>query len=259
MKKIFLILVILVSFGLNAQTNPHQVINSAGSDRQLGTSNVYITDNVGEPFTQTHTNSIWMLTQGFLQPFTTSSKIVAAVSGVTCADKDDGLISIAFSTPNKMHSETYYWYPATACPKNDCGNTVKDLKAGTYSVMIVSTYTNAAGVVKNDTVRQTNIIINDSKEICKVKLFTAFTPNGDGTNDKWDIGNIEEFPKNKVTIFNRWGIKIFEVNGYVNNSNDKSWPSAAQLDSIVASTYFYIIDLGDGSKPYKGWVEVIKN
>jgi gliding motility-associated-like protein len=94
-------------------------------------------------------------------------------------------------------------------------------------------------------------------ELGGVKIFNAVTPNADGKNDKWQIDGILEFPNNTVLLFNRWGQKVFEQKGYDNES--KSWPNGNQLNSLVSSTYFYIIDLGNGSKPIKGWVELIKN
>jgi gliding motility-associated-like protein len=88
-------------------------------------------------------------------------------------------------------------------------------------------------------------------------VYNGVTPNNDGRNDKWYIGNIEEFPDNNVVLFNRWGVKVFETKGYNNESN--YWPTGDMLGKLLSTTYFYIIDLGNGSKPVKGWVELIKN
>jgi gliding motility-associated-like protein len=71
------------------------------------------------------------------------------------------------------------------------------------------------------------------------------------------IENIELYPKNKISIYNRWGTKVYEVQGYDNKN--KNWPSTTQLDFLESTTYFYIIDLGDGSAIKKGWIELIKN
>jgi gliding motility-associated-like protein len=90
-----------------------------------------------------------------------------------------------------------------------------------------------------------------------VTVFNGVTPNGDGRNDKWMIDGITEFPNNSVMLFNRWGRKIYEEKGYDNES--KYWPLNDDLNELLSSTYFYIIDLGNGSKPIKGWVELIKN
>lgn len=42
----------------------------------------------------------------------------------------------------------------------------------------------------------------------------AFTPNGDGTNDVWELVGVKAFPDIDVTIFNRWGTVIFYSKGY---------------------------------------------
>ncbi|GAB2569637.1 hypothetical protein GCM10027190_19570 [Spirosoma areae] len=45
----------------------------------------------------------------------------------------------------------------------------------------------------------------------------AFTPNGDGQNDTWELFGIEAFPDAIVTVFNRWGEVIFHSEkGYPN-------------------------------------------
>lgn len=44
-----------------------------------------------------------------------------------------------------------------------------------------------------------------------------FSPNNDGHNDTFVIENIDEYPINKIHIFNRWGDKVFEAEPYLNN------------------------------------------
>ncbi|MEP0987451.1 gliding motility-associated C-terminal domain-containing protein, partial [Ekhidna sp.] len=98
-----------------------------------------------------------------------------------------------------------------------------------------------------------NYIDNDDQ--CKMKIADAFSPNGDGKNDEWIIQGIESYPGNKVTIFNRWGNKIFEIDGYDNNS--RVWRGEINTNigsdkNASYSTYYFIIDLKDGSKPIAG-------
>ncbi|KKN08105.1 hypothetical protein LCGC14_1060080 [marine sediment metagenome] len=45
----------------------------------------------------------------------------------------------------------------------------------------------------------------------------AFTPNGDGNNDSWVIPGIDNYPNNRVSVFNRWGNLVFEAKGYAND------------------------------------------
>jgi gliding motility-associated-like protein len=59
-------------------------------------------------------------------------------------------------------------------------------------------------------------VVVDSAEI---KIFVAeswlefpnaFSPNGDGKNDVWELTGIEAFPEAIVTIYNRWGEVIYQ-------------------------------------------------
>ena len=83
------------------------------------------------------------------------------------------------------------------------------------------------------------------------------TPDGDGINDAWQIKNIEKYSKNKVMVFDRWGSVIFSASGYDNQI--QVWNgSDSKGKQLPAGTYFYSIDLGDGSAVQKGFIELIK-
>ena len=83
----------------------------------------------------------------------------------------------------------------------------------------------------------------------------GFSPNNDGINDIWIIRGIEAYPKNKVRVYNRWNNRVYEKKGY---SNDWDGTNQMQLyfgdGRLPEGTYFYIFDLGDGSKPLTGFV-----
>ncbi len=85
-----------------------------------------------------------------------------------------------------------------------------------------------------------------------------FSPNGDGINDVLQIRDAEKFPNNKVSIFNRQGNLIFEIEGYDNRG--RGWngiPNKGLLtsgDKIVPNgTYFYVIEPNDGSETITGF------
>ena len=96
-----------------------------------------------------------------------------------------------------------------------------------------------------------SVIVND----CKVDLFIpeGFSPNADGINDEFVIRGIDNYPKNGIVIFNRWGNKVFEASPYQNNWDGKANRGVkVGGDELPVGTYFYLLDLGDGSKVYKG-------
>ena len=59
--------------------------------------------------------------------------------------------------------------------------------------------------------------ISEPAELIISELFipNAFSPDGDGINDTWNIrGGLYNYPNNNLVIFNRWGLKIYEADGY---------------------------------------------
>ena len=90
-----------------------------------------------------------------------------------------------------------------------------------------------------------------------IKVYEGFSPGG--VNPTWEIDGIRAFPNNTVQVFNRWGNKVYEINGY--NNSDRVWRGNANVSSfgdneVPDGTYFYIIDLGQGDKPRTGYVIV---
>ena len=119
----------------------------------------------------------------------------------------------------------------------------KDIPAGEYSI----TVTDNNGCVISDS----SSIVTDSWHI---EVYKAFTPNGDGKNDVWNIKYISAYPDCEVTIFNEWGMKVFESKGYAT-----AWDGTnSQGKKLPAASYYYIIDLKDGSKVYTGSVALLK-
>jgi len=86
--------------------------------------------------------------------------------------------------------------------------------------------------------------------ILKKKTY-GFSPNGDGINDAWTVEDIQLFPNNVVQIFNRSGKVVFKMKGY-----DNSFEGAFKGEKLPVGTYLFIIDLGNGSKPTKGWIYI---
>lgn len=83
-----------------------------------------------------------------------------------------------------------------------------------------------------------------------------FSPNGDGTFDVWTIRNIDKYPNNKVSIYNRWGTLLLEISGY--NNQDKVWNGTVKGEELPTGTYFYVVNYGDGFKEVSGAVSIIK-
>ena len=83
---------------------------------------------------------------------------------------------------------------------------------------------------------------------CAIMIPNIITPNGDNANDYFKITNIEHHPNTNVTIFDRWGLKVYENPNYNNE-----WKG----DGVSDGTFFYVIDVPDDKK-YSGFITVFK-
>ena len=85
-------------------------------------------------------------------------------------------------------------------------------------------------------------------------IFNAFSPDGDGKNETWEIKNIDAFPDNDLKIFDRSGNLVFKANGY---NSSAFWDGK----NVASGTYIYILRANiDGKNEYfKGAITMIKN
>lgn len=87
----------------------------------------------------------------------------------------------------------------------------------------------------------------------RLRIPSAFSPNGDGRDDTWEIDHIGDYAANHVLVFNRWGSKIFEASGY---GRSHEWDGSLGGQPAPIGTYYYVITLGNG-KSYSGPITVV--
>jgi gliding motility-associated-like protein len=100
----------------------------------------------------------------------------------------------------------------------------------TYSV----TLTNTLGC------SNTASVTVDAVEDLFVEPALVFTPNSDGINDKFVIKNIDQYPNNKLQVFDRTGKLLYEKNNYSN-----TWDGMVGGQLLVKDTYLYILTIND--------------
>lgn len=100
-----------------------------------------------------------------------------------------------------------------------------------------------------------NLPFTFSSDIDIVNPFTfynAFSPDGDNKNDTWTINNIELYPDNKLSIFNRWGDEVFNMKSY---TNDRAWDGG----NLQSGTFYYVLTTTIENQPrvFKGFITMI--
>jgi gliding motility-associated-like protein len=87
----------------------------------------------------------------------------------------------------------------------------------------------------------------------KLVIPNAFTPNGDGINDNWDIKYLQMYPNCTVDVFDRSGQKVFTSVGY-----PIPWDGTYKGSNLPTGTYYYIIDPKSGRTKVSGYVTIIR-
>lgn len=82
----------------------------------------------------------------------------------------------------------------------------------------------------------------------------AFTPNGDGVHDVWEITGLERYGNDVVVrIFNRWGNVVYEDKGYAFR-----WDGTKNGTAMPVATYYYVVELPGDEKPLTGYILLSK-
>jgi gliding motility-associated-like protein len=92
--------------------------------------------------------------------------------------------------------------------------------------------------------------------IGEIEIYNGLSPNNDNLNEVFLIRYIDLIPEtqnNKVTIYNRWGSKVFEVGNYNNTTNVFSGLND-NGNELPSGTYFYKIVFNSGRKSEAGYL-----
>jgi gliding motility-associated-like protein len=75
----------------------------------------------------------------------------------------------------------------------------------------------------------------------------GLSPNGDGSNDTWEILQIDRYPNHTVQVFDLNGHRVFFSQNYQND-----WDGTWNQQQLPDGSYLYHVDLGDGSAVLTG-------
>ena len=175
-------------------------------------------------------------TSGFVSEATPIVLFVADSIISECLEENG---SITMNASGGQGSYSYVW------SDGQNGATLSGIDGGSYTVIL----TDNAGCIENATV------ILPCIPLIPIIIPQFISPNNDGKNDVWLIQNLDFYPDNKVTVYNRWGNIVFEAEPYNNDWNGHY--HGTSLDSLPAATYFYVVDTKKKSQePYTGYLEI---
>lgn len=86
---------------------------------------------------------------------------------------------------------------------------------------------------------------NNADAELPIRVQPALSPNGDGINDFFLIEGIQDYPENKVTIFDKSGKVLKVIERYDNRER------VFTADHVIDGTYFYYIDVKDENGQWK--------
>ncbi|MBO9198668.1 MULTISPECIES: gliding motility-associated C-terminal domain-containing protein [Niastella] len=161
-------------------------------------------------------------------------------AGADCYLLEGNFLTIpATASGNKLN---YVWSPATALSNpvilNPNASPVDEIS---YTL----TATSADGCKASD-----DITI---KVLKNLHIPNAFSPNGDGIHDRWEIKYLNTYPGATVELYNRYGQLVYRSAGY-----SQSWDGTFNGNPLPVGTYYYIINPKNGRNQLSGYVDLIR-
>lgn len=170
--------------------------------------------------------------------------VTTTTDSVVCPGVDGFLHAV----PNTINYQ-YSWAPSIGLNDPTIADPMFNINTTTTFTVFVTDVTTGC----NSSCVHT-IVVDSTRNCDSLIFYQGLTPNGDDRNDKWTIDGINKYPKNRVSIFTRWGEKVWETNDYDNRIN--VWEGNNQKGKpLVAGTYYYVVEVPD-MPAQKGWVEL---
>lgn len=144
-------------------------------------------------------------------------------------------VGIDLTLPSPAGYSLYEWSPATGLSCTVCPNPIASINDTITYTLTVSNGENCQAI------KRIKILIVDHCAAQDVDIPNAFSPNEDGINDFFTLGNIE-LCKLSLKVFNRWGNVVFEASDWDNHWDGRS----TNGQYLPQGTYFVEIRFESG-------------
>jgi gliding motility-associated-like protein len=147
-------------------------------------------------------------------------KVDATLTKAFCDESGGSDGAIVLTVTGMPGTYTYSWSSGPTTSQ------ITGLIPGPYTVQI-----------ENGSGKDTTITYSILQDLCDPGPIRIFTPNGDGINDVWEISSSQLYPNLLVSVYNKWGQKMFEHKG-----SYTPWDGKNMLGLLVdPGVYYYII------------------
>ena len=230
-------------------------------------------------------NSIdWFISPTAFNPLKTTDQLYSTKYYAASYTKDNVTSKKCYSSTKyvvdvNLYDVAFIVHPENSvCEKNTGVLTIVKNEMHGYPPFKISVSDQNGNVVSNDLktsnlpIGEYTIQVTDIKN-CKQKVKETIgctvykiphviTPDdATGTNDRWKIHYYEKYPNVQVTIFNRWGSKVYA--SAIPYMDDWDGRASSEIQTIgegylPAGTYYYVINKGNGDAVESGYIELLK-
>ena len=146
---------------------------------------------------------------------------------------------------NGTSNSNYNWSPSSGLSNITISNPfASPVTTTTYTVTAQDEY----GCSYTD-----DIIVNVLTDYT-LTIPSLITPNGDGSNDFWEIPESLFYPNTSVLIINREGQEVYKSSSY-----DNTWNGTFEGKLLPEATYYYFIQFPNSEITHKGPITILRS
>jgi gliding motility-associated-like protein len=122
-------------------------------------------------------------------------------------------------------NESFFWYPSTGITVNTIYNPVATPPDTMQYCVIATGYNGCLDTACVDVL----VVIPEPS----IQIPTAFTPNGDGKNDTWQLIINPCYTLIDVIVYNRWGQMVFNLKNHGNSDWNGTYNGAPEPNRFL--------------------------